>query len=193
MHIYLLRHGRTTAAGSYSGINDVDLTEEGEKQVRDVAPFLSSLPFDGLYCSPLLRCRKTAVLLDIKKKICYERDLREINFGRWEGLTYDQIAEFDRDNLELWSSQKDSFTFPGGDNIREFNNTIGSWFDNLLKKDIDTVLIITHAGVIRQAICHLLCIDQGGSFCFETQEGAVTLISHQNGFSRLMFLNRRKE
>lgn len=191
MQVYLLRHGRTSATGTYTGISDVDLTTEGAREIQNIAGATDLGTGAICFCSPLRRCRQTADFFDMKGKITYDSALREIDFGRWEGRTFTEIAREDPDTLQLWLEQKEYFTFPGGERVIDFMNRVNDWFDQLLKRDSDRVFIVSHGGVIRQAICHLLGLDQEFSFQFEIKEGGISLISCEQGFNQLRFLNRR--
>ena len=191
MHVYLLRHGHTDASGTYTGVSDVELSNTGIEETGQLADLVESITLDHCYCSPLRRCRKTAALLGIKCTTVYDDGLREIDFGRWEGRSFTQIARTDPENLLLWGEQKELFTFPDGERVLDFTNRIEKWFNHLLSSAEDSVLVVSHAGVIRHALCHLLGLDHSAAFQFKINEAALTLISSENGFNQLNFLNRR--
>ncbi len=185
MHIYLLRHGVTTHPGTYSGCSDVSLSDEGRDQIRSLRSFFSKLVFDQCYCSPLSRCRETYELLDIDLPCTIDDELREIDFGRWEGLSFDQIEERFPDQLEQWVEQQDNFQFPGGDLITAFNARICGWFDKLLTKEHEHVFIVSHGGVLRIGLCHMLGFDPARAFAFHIKEGRVCSLTMKDGYGRL--------
>jgi len=191
MQVYLLRHGRTSATGTYTGISDVDLNNEGAREVQNLAVATDLGTITNCFCSPLRRCRQTAEFFDVKDKTVYEDALREIDFGRWEGRSFTEIAREDPETLQRWFEQKEHFTFPGGERVIDFIHRVNNWFDQLLKSESDMVLVVSHGGVIRQAICHLLGLGHAYSFHFEIKEAAISLISCEKGFNQLRFLNRR--
>ena len=96
MHtIYLVRHGQTewNSSGFYQGFTNVQLNQTGIIQAEAVAKELTSVHFDSIISSDLDRARITAEKILGDRQIPFKTDerLREINFGDWEGLTYDQI------------------------------------------------------------------------------------------------------
>ncbi len=189
MEFYLLRHGRTTQPGTYTGLSDAELSDTGRNQIRSLQPFFSNLSFDHCFCSPLVRCRETFKLLDIHTTFTIDKNLQEIHFGRWEGLSFDQIEERFPGQIEQWSKKNDDFRFPGGDSITEFNGRVCLWIDKLLTKNFNRVLIVSHAGVLRSFICHLLGIGPSHAFAFNVREGQVTKLTVTGGFGRLDFFN----
>ncbi len=92
--IVLIRHGQTTwsASGQHTSITDLDLTAEGERQARTVAPLLVGLKLDPVtvWSSPRLRTRRTAELAGLAVDEIVP-DLAEWNYGEYEGITSTQI------------------------------------------------------------------------------------------------------
>src|SRR3990170_2078575 len=97
--IYLVRHGETELNKEYRfiGTTDATLSDEGEEQAREVRKQMSNIPLSAIYSSNLLRAAQTAEIIAVSRniEIQVKHDLREIDFGRWEGLTYYEIIEFD--------------------------------------------------------------------------------------------------
>jgi len=189
VEIYLLRHGCTSSPGTYNGRTDVSLSEEGRNQVRALQPFISTMRFDRCYCSPLSRCQNTFELLDFDSPCSIESDLLEIDFGRWEGLTFTEIEKRFPDQLERWARQQERFTFPDGEMITAFNSRVCRWFDKLLTKDYERVFIVSHGGVLRTGICHLLGFDSAQAFAFHVKEGHLSTVNVSDGFGRLDLFN----
>jgi len=91
--LWLLRHGATAWArdGRHTSSTDLPLLNEGEEQARQLAPLLATVGFAAVLVSPLQRARQTCDLagLGAKAEIC--DDLREWNYGSYEGLTTAEI------------------------------------------------------------------------------------------------------
>ena len=191
MHIYLLRHGQTPQAGTYTGSTDVELSTAGREQITSLASVLQAIDFDHCFCSPLVRCRQTLSLLDLSSETSFTESLREIDFGSWEGLSFEQIEKAYPDQLRDWVSKAEAFRFPGGEKIDDFNSRIISWFNNLLTKQFNRVLIVAHGGVIRVALCHLLGIEITRAFAFNPKQGRVALVHVEAGSGRLDLFNCR--
>ena len=95
MKLYLVRHGQTdlNRVRRYQGRIDVPLNETGIGQARQLAVRLSSEPFDAIYASPLARAHETARLIHDGRSIAIitSPELVEMDFGRLEGKTYQEI------------------------------------------------------------------------------------------------------
>ncbi|NNK95302.1 MAG: histidine phosphatase family protein [Desulfobacterales bacterium] len=189
MLLYLLRHGKTTSPGTYTGSLDIDLCIEGTKQVRHIASYCKTLELDSCYCSPLQRCRKTFSLLELSNDCILDDNLREIDFGRWEGLTFSEISRKDKAQFDLWVQQKEEFVFPGGEAIATFIKRVTTWFDELLKNEMDAVLIVSHGGVIRHGLCHLIGLDHSFASSFHISEAGMAVVECGDDWSTLIRLN----
>lgn len=91
--IYLIRHGETawTLSGQHTGITDVTLTPNGETQGRALGARLKEIPFTHILCSPLKRATQTCALAHYLPKATIDEELREWNYGDYEGLTTAEI------------------------------------------------------------------------------------------------------
>lgn len=157
--------------------------------MSELQPFISTMRFDRCYSSPLSRCQETFELLNIGSPCSIESDLLEIDFGRWEGLTFARIEKQFPDQLEQWVKQQERFTFPDGELITAFNSRVCRWFDKLLTKDYERVFIVSHGGVLRTGICHLLGFDSAQAFAFQVKEGHLSTVIVSDGFGRLDLFN----
>lgn len=190
MNIYFLRHGKTITPGTYTGATDVPLSAEGVSQIVSISAYFRDIVIDRVYCSPLNRCRKSFQLLELPVECSFEADLTEINFGTWETRSFDALYRDDRINMERWFRLKDAFTFPGGDTITDFSSRINVWIEKLAAESYANVLVVSHAGVIKHAIIHLLGLGIQMADRFEISEGHVSLVSREDGFAVLKFLNK---
>jgi len=190
LEIYLLRHGRTTRPGTYTGVSDVDLAETGRRQILSLSPHLLEIRFDHCYCSPLKRCRQSLSLLNIKCGLTIDENLREIDFGDWEGLSFAEVQDRFPEDVEGWMKAGDDFQFPRGDATRDFCLRVSGWFDELVRAAYNRVLVVSHGGVLRYGICQLLGIDKKHGFALHVEEGHLSKVFFAHGMGRLDFLNR---
>lgn len=102
--LWLLRHGATAWArdGRHTSHTDLPLLPEGEDQARALAPWLATVPWAGVLVSPLLRARQTCELAGIGAAAECCDDLREWNYGAYEGLTTAEIRRSVPD-WTIWS------------------------------------------------------------------------------------------
>ncbi len=91
--LWLLRHGATAWAqeGRHTSHTDLPLLPEGEAEARALAPVLARQPFAAVLCSPLQRARRTCALAGLAANAQIEPDLREWDYGAYEGITTAEI------------------------------------------------------------------------------------------------------
>lgn len=188
--IYVVRHGETPLKGTYTGSTDVSLSERGKKQVGKLSTLLSRYPVDICYSSPLKRCRQTFELLNLSCELRVEEQLREIDFGNWEGKTFAQIYEADRDQVDTWCAQELSFTFPGGEGVADFIGRLTMFQEALLADPQQNILLICHGGVSRFLICLFLGIPLHFNHKFEITASGLTVINGWDGDFWLVALNK---
>ena len=144
--IYLTRHGQTdwNVQKKVMGRYDEPLNEKGIEQARQTKELLSNCDFDLIICSPLLRAKETAQIINQDRNIKIEYDDRiiERDFGELEGL---EKTDFDFDRF--WNYYKNN-KYEKAENIQNFFNRIYSFLDDICVKYSDkNVLIVAHGGV----------------------------------------------
>ncbi|MBA9085867.1 alpha-ribazole phosphatase [Fontibacillus solani] len=154
MEWWLIRHGLTSwnVDRRYQGHSDVELLPNEKHGLEALSRKLKGVPFSAIYCSDLLRCRQTLkyVLPDLDTKgVHYDSRLREMNFGEWEGKTYDMLKDIPL--YCSWIDQPKCYTPSGGESWQQFEGRVNEIYCEL--RDIslnsnDPVLIVTHGGVI---------------------------------------------
>ena len=100
----LVRHAETewTLSGQHTGRTDLPLTDHGREAARALAPRLAAYDFNIVLVSPLLRARETCELSGLGTLAVVREDLREWDYGDYEGLTTAEI-EARRPGWDLWS------------------------------------------------------------------------------------------
>ena len=189
MQICLLRHGKTVLSGKYCGAGDVALAEEGCRQIVEIAPLVKTLGANHCFLSPMLRCRHSFELLDLRQSFSVMDDLREIDFGDWEGMGFDEISNKYPEKVAQWIEMKEHFTFPQGEKILDFSARIGGCIKKITASGYDKVLVVCHGGVIRHALCHLLGLHCSKADCFEIGEGSLSMVTYDSGYSVLQKIN----
>jgi broad specificity phosphatase PhoE len=174
--LFLLRHGQTAARGRYIGSTDLPLAPEGERGVEQIASLLRQKEFDAIYCSPMLRCRQTLDILALEQTSHICEELREIDFGRWEGLTFAEICEQDGEIVDSWSRWSEDFSFPQGESLRDFLNRIMQIKKKIAEGPAEKLLLVTHGGVIRHLICSCLGLAPEKYLLFDVQPGLFAVV-----------------
>ena len=110
--IYMVRHGATelTAEDRFAGSTDVPLSDEGRDQIAELAERLRCDKLDAIYSSPMSRTLETARIIAAPHGIepRPESGLREIDYGRWEGRTRDELEAEHAEEYDAW--QEDPLT-----------------------------------------------------------------------------------
>ena len=153
--IIIVRHGQSEANANmiFAGHSDFPLTEFGHKQAKLVAEYLAKTEkIDAIYSSDLKRAYFTAVptseLLGID--IIKDTRLREVYAGLWESQPTSFIEENYTDDFNCWRNDYSHVRCTGGESIPEvYNRIVPAICDISAKNDGKTVLITTHATVVR--------------------------------------------
>ena len=175
---FLLRHGKTGFPGCYIGSRDVPLSPEGVLQVGTLQTTFQSHNFDKILISPMLRCRQTCDIVLPDTAVTYSDNLREVDFGRWEGLTFEQIAKQDPEIVTEWADGAPGFTFPDGESVASFGKRIKKIATELSQMQGEKILVVSHGGVIRVLLCHFLGIDPHNYLMFQVKKGTYSTVDH---------------
>jgi alpha-ribazole phosphatase len=181
--LLLVRHARVAAnpAGRFIGSTDLPLDAQGQSQCRTLAARVASLAPRRCYSSPMQRCTQTARVLAGDLTVDLDHDLREIDFGRWENCSFAEVRAADPELVERWATFAPDFAFPGGEGLADFLCRIRATADRLVEEPAETVLAVTHGGVIRAMICYLLGLDPRQYVLFHVGYAAMAVIDLFDG------------
>lgn len=170
--LLLVRHGETEPESGerYWGATDVKLSALGLKQAARLRDRLAAEAVSAVYASDLTRARVTAEMVaagcQLPVTVC--RELREIDFGELEGLTFAEITRDYPEVAERWQRRRPGLAFPGGETVAEFNQRLGQFINRLERHaDGETVVIIAHGGSLRTLLCLALglSLEHRWQFC----------------------------
>jgi broad specificity phosphatase PhoE len=149
--LVLIRHGETDGHSSvrFHGSTDVPLSDEGRAQMRDASRRLEREFFDLVVASPLQRAWESARILAAGAPVRLDSDLSEIDFGRWEGLTKEEIEARDPLLCREWQQKAAGFEFPGGEPRADFRKRVLRALERLEQSGAASVLVVCHKGPIR--------------------------------------------
>lgn len=186
----LVRHGECTLTepGVYYGATDAPLTEEGRIQAMRVRVLLEGERFDAVFSSPLLRCMDTAGIIAKGKDAAIETvpDLREIDFGRWEGWHYSKARDEEPQQWAQLTHQGMDYVFPEGESGRMQAERTARALEHMKKKvPSGNVLIVTHHGNLRAALAHALGMSIDDGWHFKLEVGTVTRLEWVDGYAVL--------
>jgi broad specificity phosphatase PhoE len=148
--LVLLRHGETNGESSirFHGSGDVDLSQEGRAEMRRAAARIVPMP-ELVVASPLRRSWRSAAIVGGGRPVLLVPEFREIHFGRWEGLTKEEISARDPILFADWEKRTPGFEYPGGEPREDFKARVGRGLDRLLASAANDALVVVHKGVIR--------------------------------------------
>ena len=162
--VFMVRHGATvlSAEDRFAGATDVELSDEGREQTRRLAERLSHEKIIAVYASPLGRTVETAQILAAPHKLeLQKRDgLREINHGRWEGMTRREVEEKFPEEAAEW--EKDPYTFAplGGESgLAVTARALPVLIELVRKHPGENFLLVSHKATIRLLLSSLLGFD----------------------------------
>ncbi|QKE72173.1 histidine phosphatase family protein [Arthrobacter citreus] len=160
--IYLTRHGETewNIENRLQGSKDSNLTSNGIRDAKLLGKELSEVKFSKIYTSSSKRAVTTANILtsDRSIQLFQEDDLKEINFGDWEGKTNIEINEQFKNEFEsLWSSPHLYDHAPHrGESLEDLRNRVGDVIQKIVNSNEEgNVLIVTHAVVLATIVAYL--------------------------------------
>ena len=152
LKIHLIRHGATDAniLGQYIGSRtDTPLSPEGLNELRTLKDNIPYPEIDALYSSPMLRCKQTGAVLYPEKQITAVENLKEFDFGIFEGKTATELEN--NQQFIDWASGKISYAPDGEDNsefIKRLCIGLNQIVIDMLEKGIQNSAVIMHGGAI---------------------------------------------
>jgi len=149
--IVLVRHGETVGNSSerFHGSSDVALSDAGRAQMSEAAFALRTEAFDLVVASPLQRSWTSASIVSAGAPVRLDARLREVHFGRWEGMTLEEIQTSDPVLCADWQSQAPGFEYPSGERRADFRARVEAGLDAILESGASAALLVVHKGVIR--------------------------------------------
>jgi alpha-ribazole phosphatase len=193
--LFLIRHGQTdgNAQGRYQGSMDTELTETGVFQACQAKKYFSNVKLSAIYSSPLKRTLKTAKILsdgtgmDIK----ISANLRELNFGKWEGLKFEEINEKYRQDYQDWLSDPYRNPPTGGESFGNLINRAKESVKKIIAENPDgsSVAVVTHGGVILALIVDWLSIPPQCWRSLIQRQGAINIVVIDKDFPYISAIN----
>jgi phosphoserine phosphatase len=192
--LLLARHGETdwNRNGILQGHIDVPLNTMGRRQAHGLGVRLANCQIDALYASDLRRAAETAAivgnLLGLEPRL--SAALREIDIGRWAGLTYAELANRYPDAVAALARGED-VPRGGAERLCELQVRMVAEFGRLCRDHPDqTVLLISHGAALKTLICHLLGLDLRYAARLSTRGNTgLTLFCFAEGRPQLALLN----
>ncbi|HZD50108.1 MAG TPA: histidine phosphatase family protein [Silvibacterium sp.] len=157
--LLFIRHAETDLAGRFCGHSNPPVNERGHLQIEGLLGALQNESIDAVYTSDLSRALTTADAIARAFRLLPVTvpELREINFGEWEGLNWQEIESRDAVYARRWSESYPQLPAPGGESFEAFQSRVMIEVEHLLSlQDQKCLAIVTHGGVM-QVVLRVLC------------------------------------
>jgi alpha-ribazole phosphatase len=174
--LILIRHAETDMAGTFCGHSDPELNARGHAQLDELINRLRAEEIGVVYTSDLRRAHTTGrAIAEAFAVNCHVRSaLREINFGRWEGLTWEEIQRRDEVYARRWLAEYPRLPAPDGESLHHFERRVRDEV-RVLSLQTETAgcraAVVTHAGVLQTLLrvlhgyCEVSAWEQTRSYC----------------------------
>ena len=178
--IWLVRHGQTewNEQRRFCGQTDMPLSPLGRRQARKLASQLQHKPITAIYSSDLGRARETAEIIAKKRliHIFFSPVWREIHFGAWEGLTYDEIAASFREQPGFFTDPEHTAP-PQGETLTEvLQRTMPALHEIAQHEHRGEIVLVSHGGVLRGLLCSLLGMPLRNQWQLHIDTGSLSAI-----------------
>lgn len=148
MKIFAIRHTSVAVEpGICYGQSNVQVADSFKAEKEVVASKIQGIQFDRIYSSPLVRCKVLAESLLREQQITFDDRLKELNFGDWELKTWDDIY-FHKEG-KIWMDNYQILPTLNGESYPEMVKRVDSFINEIRATEPKTIMIVTHAGVIR--------------------------------------------
>jgi len=166
LKLYILRHGQTGCSREnfFCGSIDPELTPEGLDMAKAFAVTYRSLPWSAIYCSPMGRTKATAQPLcdAIAMEMQLRDGLKEINYGKWEGLSPETVDRQYHDDYIRWTADPAWYPPTEGEPAVAIAHRSLEVIEEIKQQyNTGNVLIVSHKATIRIILCSLLGIEVG--------------------------------
>lgn len=198
IRLILIRHALTddNKKGKLSGHINSCISEEGELQISKITRYLSHEKIDKIYTTPSTRTKDTIKkisklkLLEIEEK----ETLREISFGDFEGITFEDIKIKYPSEFEKMIEEGSNYRYPNGESLVDSYERVAKEIDNIIlendsNSEIKTILVCSHAGTIRNIITHLISGSYKYHWNFKIDNASITVLEVDSGFAVIDKMN----
>jgi probable phosphoglycerate mutase len=190
----LIRHASCSGLGQtlWGRTPGICLNEKGKLQARRLADRFNGMTFEAIYSSPLERALETAeaIARSMKLEVRKSGALNEIDFGDWTGKSFDALSGHER--WRRFNSHRSVTSIPGGESFLEVQTRIIKEIDalSLLHRN-GRIAIVSHADVIKAAVCYFAATPIDLIHRFEISTCSVSIVVLDEANATLLTVNNR--
>lgn len=193
--LFLIRHGETLANREfrYIGSRDDALSETGARQAAQLAEALAPLPIAAIYSSPLQRAHKTALAIAALHQLSAQvtDELRECDFGAWEGLSRAEVLARGPEETQLLQAWERDATVspPGGESFATMQERVRAFVEKLAQTHSGEALaLVSHVGPIKVLLAAALDAPISASMRIFLDPATISVIDWAPGGRALVRL-----
>ena len=176
--LYLTRHGEVVNHGVYNGQTDVDITPKAIQQMERLRDRLADKDLRAAYSSDLIRTRKGAEIIARPHGLTPMAfpEFREVNFGRWQGMSYVQVMEQFPEDIPQWLSNVEHFRIPEGESMIEVRQRSIPKLQELIELHRGgEILLVCHGALNRVILAEALRLPMAHLLRFEQDYGCLNI------------------
>lgn len=172
------------------------LSDKGVDEIEKICDFLKKrgVKNDKIYSSPAVRSTQSADMISKLFKQDYEviEDLHPRKCGKFNGLTFEQVAEKYPDALEKMINETDKPTPDDAEAVSDFIKRVKISIDNIIKENEgNRIIIVTHRDVIKACVCSALNMPDSSLHRIYIKSGSATQISYFEHWASLVYCDYR--
>jgi len=192
IRIILIRHGETdwNRGRRIMGHEPIPLNEKGREQIQLLREHLSSVHFDAIYTSPVLRARESAELLQGSQgsPLLEAPELAEIDYGEWVGKTFDEVRVLPQ--FEAYHRRPSEVIIPEGETFHDVMARVKQFFTRIRAEHEDmTIAAVSHADVIKAALIQHLTLPLDEIHRFRIDNGSYSVVWLEGDLERVLMVN----
>lgn len=179
--LILIRHGETNynLENRYCGFSNPSLNDKGIQQCKRLANRLKMLRIDKICSSDLKRAYQTAEIIFKNNSIEKLVDFREMNFGIFEGLKYEEIVKKYPKFYTQWVNNLTEIRIPDGEGLLDLSKRVKARLSFILSRDESkTIAVVTHSGPIKVILCDTLKFTLNKFWQIKQEVGALNIIDY---------------
>jgi broad specificity phosphatase PhoE len=194
VRLLLLRHGEVEQSYHrvFGGRIDMELSPRGHEQAAALARYLRSGPLDAIYVSPMRRAQQTLAPLagQSSARAVVKPEFREVDFGDWTGLTWEQVHSRFGIHAFDWLEQLAAAAIPNAESARTFRARVEPPLREIVAAHAgQTVAVVCHGGVVRMILSILLDLPIARMAAFEIDYASLTRVEVHANKTEVTLLN----
>ena len=176
--IYLLRHSKPDVPDlTFYGQSDVDVTEnEFHKTVSRTKEKMDTSQVETVFSSPLKRCSSLArAIWTDHNNFITDKRVMELDFGNWE---LKHLNDIEPENMEAWTNDFLNARVHGGESHLDLYNRVCNFWEELIKRPDNSMVVVTHGGVIRSLLSRVLQMPLKKGYSLKVHYSELILVRY---------------